>query len=146
MSPLKQKIHKSLSCIFDQLPADGNPGFIVQDKQGSIKINSMLQIDHNAPVTPIETRIHFQGGYEGIKGLAGDQFPFTGSVDVDHVGKMLCVDYFPEGNLNITAVYLNIYVFSGIRDAGKDFICQCGNIIFTVGLYKIVQSPDLKSL
>ena len=48
MSPLKQKIHKSLSCIFNQLPADGNLGFIVQDKQGSIKINSMLQIDHNA--------------------------------------------------------------------------------------------------
>lgn len=106
----------------------------------------MLQIDHNAPVTLIETCVHFQGGYEGIKGLAGDQFPFTGSVDVDHVRKMLCVDYFLERNLNITAVYLNIYVFSRIRDAGKDFICQCGNIIFTVGLYKIVQSPDLKSL
>ena len=45
-------------------------------------------------------------------------------MDVDHVGKMLCVDYFPEGNLNITAVYLYIYVFPGIRDAGKDFICQ----------------------
>ena len=58
---------------------------------------------------------------------------------------MLCVDYFPEGNLNITAVYLYIYVFPGIRDAGKDFICQYGNIIFTVGLYKIVESPDLKS-
>ena len=106
----------------------------------------MLQIDHNTPVTLIETCVHFQGGYEGIKGLTGDQFPFTGSVDVDHMGKMLCVDYFPEGNLNITAVYLYIYVFPGIRDAGKDFICQCGNIIFTVGLYKIVQSPDLESL
>ena len=106
----------------------------------------MFQIDHDAPVTLIEAWIHFQGGYEGIKGLAGDQFPFTGSVDVDHMGKMFCVDYFPEGNLNITAVYLYIYVFPGIRDAGKDFICQCGNIIFTVGLYKIVESPDLKSL
>ena len=107
----------------------------------------MLQIDHNTPVTLIETCVHFQGGYEGIKGLAGDQFPFfTGSVDVNHVRKMLCVDYLLEGNLNITAVYLNIYVFSVIRDAGKDFICQRGNIIFTVGLYKIVQSPDLKSL
>ena len=62
------------------------------------------------------------------------------------MGKMLCVDYFPEGNLNITAVYLYIYVFPGIRDAGKDFIGQCGNIIFTVGLYKIVPSPDLESL
>ena len=61
------------------------------------------------------------------------------------MGKMLCVDYFPEGNPNITAVYFYIYVFPGIRDAGKDFIGQCGNIIFTVGLYKIVQSPDLKS-
>ena len=106
----------------------------------------MLQIDHNTPVTLIETCVHFQGGYEGIKGQAGDQFPFTGSVYVNHVRKMFCVDYFLEGNLNITAVYLNIYVFSEIRDAGKDFICQCGNIIFTVGLYKIVQSPDLKSL
>ena len=54
--------------------------------------------------------------------------------------KMLCVDYFLKGDLNITAVYLNIYVFSRIWDAGKDFICQCGNIIFTVGLYKIVES------
>lgn len=106
----------------------------------------MLQIDHDTSVTLIETCVHFQGGYEGIKGLAGDQLPFTGSVDVNHVRKMLCVDYFLERNLNITAVYLNIYVFSGIRDAGKDFICQRGNIIFTVGLYKIVQSPDLKSL
>ena len=106
----------------------------------------MFQIDHNTPVTLIETCVHFQGGYEGIKGLAGDHFPFTGSVDVNHVRKMLCVDYFLERNLNITAVYLNIYVFSGIRDAGKDFICQCGNIIFAVGFYKIVQSPDLKSL
>ena len=105
----------------------------------------MFQIDHDAPVTLIEAWIHFQGGYEGIKGLAGDQFPFTGSVDVDHMGKMFCVDYFPERDLNIAAVDLYIYVFPGIRDAGKDFICQCGNIIFTVGLYKIVQSPDLKS-
>ena len=97
----------------------------------------MLQIDHNTPVTLIETCVHFQGGYEGIKGLAGDQFPFICSVDVDHVRKMFCVDYFLEGDLNITAIYFNIYVFSGIWDAGKDFICQCGNIIFTVGLYKI---------
>ena len=59
---------------------------------------------------------------------------------------MLCVDYFPEGNLNITAVHLYIYVFPGIRDAEKDFICQYGNIILIVWLYKIVESPDLKSI
>ena len=41
------------------------------------------------------------------------------------MGKMLCVDYFPKGDLNITAVYLYIYIFPGIRDAGKDFVCQC---------------------
>ena len=74
MSPLKQKIHKSLSCIFDQLPADGNPGFIVQDKQGSIKINSMIQIDHNASAAKIKSWIHFQGCSKGFEGLAGDQF------------------------------------------------------------------------
>ena len=45
--------------IFNQLPADGNPGFIVQDKQGSIKINSMLQIDHNASAAKIKSWIHF---------------------------------------------------------------------------------------
>ena len=106
----------------------------------------MLQIDHNASAAKIKSWIHFQGCSKGFKGLAGDQLFAAGSVNMDHMGKMFCVDYFPEGNLNITAVYLYIYVFPGIRDAGKDFIGQCGNIIFTVGLYKIVESPDLKSL
>ena len=142
---MEQKFHKCLSGIFQQLPADRDIASVIKAKACSVKINGMLQIDHNASVTLIEAWIHFQGGDEGIKGLTGHQFPFTVSVDVDHMGKMLCVDYFPEGNLNITAVYLYIYVFPGIRDAGKDFICQYGNIIFTVGLYKIVESPDLKS-
>ena len=106
----------------------------------------MLQIDHNASVTLIEAWIHFQGGDEGIKGLTGHQFPFTVSVDVDHMGKMLCVDYFPEGNLNITAVYLYIYVFPGIGMRERISSASTENIIFTVGLYKIVESPDLKSL
>ena len=144
--PLEQEFHKCLSGVFEQLPTDRDIASVIKAKACSVKINGMLQIDHNTSVTLIETCVHFQGGYEGIKGLTGHQFPFTVSVDVDHMGKMLCVDYFPEGNLNITAVYLYIYVFPGIRDAGKDFICQCGNIIFTVGLYKIVQSPDLKSV
>ena len=47
---------------------------------------------------------------------------------MDHMGKMFRIDYFTERNLNITSVYFCIYVFPGIRDAGKDFICQCGNI------------------
>ena len=59
MSPLKQKIHKSLSCIFNQLPADGNPGFIVQKEFLSVKINGVFQIDDNAAVAEIETGIHF---------------------------------------------------------------------------------------
>ena len=83
MSPLKQKIHKSLSCIFNQLPADGNPGFIVQDKQGSIKINSMLQM-----------------------------------------GKMFCLYNMSNRNLYIASIYFYIYVFSGIRDPGKNLIDQ----------------------
>lgn len=116
MSPLKQKIHKSLSCIFDQLPADGNPGFIVQDKQGSIKINSMLQIDHNASAAKIKSWIHFQGCSKGFKGLAGDQLFAAGSVNMDHMGKMFCVYNMSKRNLYIASIYFYIYVFSGIRE------------------------------
>ena len=117
---MEQKFHKCLSGIFQQLPADRDIASVIKAKACSVKINGMLQIDHNASVTLIEAWIHFQGGDEGIKGLTGHQFPFTVSVDVDHMGKMLCVDYFPEGNLNITAVYLYIYVFPGIG-CGKGF-------------------------
>ena len=116
MSPLKQKIHKSLSCIFDQLPADGNPGFIVQDKQGSIKINSMLQIDHNASAAKIKSWIHFQGCSKGFEGLAGDQFFAASGVNMDHMGKMFCVYNMSKRNLYIASIYFYIYVFSGIRE------------------------------
>ena len=121
---MEQKFHKCLSGVFEKFSAYWDIASVIKEKACSVKISSMLQIDHNAPVTLIEACIHFQGGYKGIKGLAGNQFPFTGSVDVNHMGNMLCVDYFPERNLNITAVYLYIYVFPGIRNAGKDFIGQ----------------------
>ncbi len=94
--PLEQKFHKCLSGVFQQLPADRDIASVIKAKACSVKINGMLQIDHNAPVTLIETCVHFQGGYEGIKGLAGGQFPFTGSVNVDHMGKMFRIDYFTE--------------------------------------------------
>ena len=67
-------------------------------------------------------------------------FPFTDSVDVDHMGKMLCVDYFPERNLNITAVLPLHLCISRIRDAGKGFHLPVRKYHFTVGFYKIVQS------
>jgi len=124
MSPLKQKIHKSLSCIFDQLPADGNPGFIVQDKQGSIKINSMIQIDHNASAAKIKSWIHFQGCSKGFEGLAGDQFFAASGVNMDHMGKMFCVYNMSKRNLHIASIYFYIYVFSRIRDPGKNLIDQ----------------------
>lgn len=114
--PLEQKFHKCLSGVFEQLPADRDIVSVIKAKNRSVKINSMLQIDHNTPVTLIETCVHFQGGYEGIKGLTGHQFPFTVSVDVDHMGKMLCVDYFPEGILlpfTFTSMY---FPESGMRE------------------------------
>ena len=57
--PLEKIIHKSLPGIFDELPADRNPGFIVQKEFLSVKINGVFQIDDNAAVAEIETGIHF---------------------------------------------------------------------------------------
>ena len=53
--PLEQKFHKCLSGVFQQLPADRDIASVIKAKACSVKINGMLQIDHNAPVTPIET-------------------------------------------------------------------------------------------
>ncbi|MFQ9393656.1 MAG: hypothetical protein ACLR2E_05085 [Lachnospiraceae bacterium] len=56
---MEKIIHKSLPGIFDELPADRNPGFIVQKEFLSVKINGVFQIDDNAAVAEIETGIHF---------------------------------------------------------------------------------------
>ena len=53
--PLEQKFHKCLSGVFQQLPADRDIASVIKAKACSVKINGMLQIDHNAPVTLIET-------------------------------------------------------------------------------------------
>ena len=55
MSPFgNRKSIKVCLAFLTSFRLTGNPGFIVQDKQGSIKINSMLQIDHNAAAAEIE--------------------------------------------------------------------------------------------
>ena len=64
---MEQKFHKCLSGVFQQLPADRDIASVIKAKACSVKINGMLQIDHNASVTLIEAWIHFQGGYEMTK-------------------------------------------------------------------------------
>ena len=55
MSPLEQKFHKCLSGVFQQLPTDRDIASVIKAKACSVKINCMLQIDHNASAAKIKS-------------------------------------------------------------------------------------------
>ena len=45
---------------------------------------------------------------------------------MDHMGKMFCIYNMSKRNLHIASIYFYIYVFSGIRDPGKNLIAAIG--------------------
>ena len=67
----EQKFHKCLSGVFEKLPAYRDITSVIKAKACSVKINGMLQIDHNASAAKIKSWIHFQGCSKGFEGLAG---------------------------------------------------------------------------